>query len=79
MRIIHPPHFGPFVHTIRSEDLIPPLGWEKSGAGVRKCERAPGEAPSSLMAKAAGVRGMGKPLQLTPGYDRTDQTQISFW
>ena len=38
-RIIHPPYFGPCLHAIRSNDLMPPLGWEKSGVEARKCER----------------------------------------
>jgi len=65
-RIIHLPHFSPCVHTIRGEDLIPPLGWEKSGAEARKCERAPGEAPSSLIAKAAGGSGDGEAASACP-------------
>jgi hypothetical protein len=52
-----PPQIGPCVHTIRGEHLIPPLGWEKPGAEVRKCERPPGEAASSLGAERLGGFG----------------------
>ena len=57
-----PPQIGPCVHTIRDEDLIPPLGWGKPGAEVRKCERPPGEAASFLIAERLVVSGDGEPL-----------------
>ena len=57
-RIIHPPHFGPCLHAIRSNDLMPPLGWEKSGVEARKCERRLGGA-SRLMAERPGFGGWG--------------------
>ena len=57
-RIIHPPHFGPCLHAIRSDDLMPPLGWEKSGVEARKCERRPGRRLSSN-AERPGFGGWG--------------------
>jgi hypothetical protein len=29
-----PPQIGPFVHTIRDEDLVPPRGWGTGEAGA---------------------------------------------
>ncbi len=57
--IIHPPHFGPCMHTFRSDDLIPPFGWEESGAEVRNEEGARGGALFSNGQSGWGFGGWG--------------------
>jgi hypothetical protein len=57
-RIIHPPHFGPCLHTIRSDDLMPPLGWENRVWRPGNARGAWGGA-SRLMAERPGFGGWG--------------------
>jgi hypothetical protein len=64
-QISHPPHFGPCLHTIRGDHLMPPLGWEKTGAEAEEMREAAwgGGLLLPLIAERLGVSGDGEAAQ----------------
>src|SRR6516225_10109763 len=60
------PHFRPRAHTIRGDDLIPPLDGKSRVRRLGNCKRPPGEAASCLTAERPGVSGDGEDRSTVP-------------